>query len=110
MKTCGTRIVLERHEHFETVLLCSAFFFLVFYNLYIDDTGSWLYQYKNDYISWNHNLYFRSSISDECSSLLLILLRLDIAFDELCEIDFAFLLAAINQCYSLDIMILLRIG
>ena len=36
MKTCGTRIVLERHEHFEAVLLCYVFF-SVFCNSFIDD-------------------------------------------------------------------------
>ena len=36
MKTCGTRIVLERHEHFEAVLLRYVFF-SVLCNSFIDD-------------------------------------------------------------------------
>ena len=100
---------LERHEHFEAVLLCYVFF-SVFCNSFIDDKmiikNVHRQKYKKvnlnklnqgDYINisrtirLNYNLCFRCSISEECFSLLLILLRLDIAFDELCEIDFAFL-------------------
>lgn len=119
---------LERHEHFEAVLLCYVFC-SVFCNSFIDDKmiikNVHRQKYKKvnpnklnlgDYINirrtirLNYNLCFRCSIREECFSLPLILLRLDIAFDELCEIDFAFLVTVINQCYSLDIVILLRIG
>ena len=73
-------------------------------------TRAAIYEYKNDYIPSHYNLCFRSSISQKCSSLHLMLLRLDIAFDELCEIDFALPLTVINQCYSFGIMIPVRIG
>ena len=36
MKTCGTWMGLERHEHFEAVLLCYVFF-SVFCNSFIND-------------------------------------------------------------------------
>ena len=119
---------LEPHEHFEAVLLCCVFF-SAFCNSFIDDKmiikNVHRQKYKKvnlnklnqgDYINisrtirLNYNLCFRCSISEECFSLLLILLRLDTAFDELCEIDFAFLLVVINQSYSLDIMIPVHIG
>ena len=36
MKTCGTWMGLERHEHFKAVVLCYVFF-SVFCNSFIDD-------------------------------------------------------------------------